>query len=247
MSGSSANILLVDPDRSMHKLLRRGLYGSGFALMAAGSGRQALGLLRMAPNLALIELELPDMSGLELLDRLRERAEELPVIAISRKGDARTKVQMLDFGASDYLQKPFDVDELAARIRVALRRRFEYPVGRPIYRCGLLKVDLTNRSVTFAGAEVRLSPKEYDLLRLFVVHAGKVLTHEFLMGELWQEKVDTQFLRVYIRQIRRKIEDDPAHPKYLLTQTGVGYRLCAATAELDPDEAPSNSEAGQLS
>ncbi|PWT80941.1 MAG: DNA-binding response regulator [Acidobacteria bacterium] len=227
MRPSSPNIMLVDADRSMQTLLRRELRSQGYSLTTANNAREALSLLRMAPDLALLELELPDMNGLELLSRLRKRGEELPTIILSENADTRTKVQALDCGASDFLTKPFDVEELAARIRVALRRRFEYRVERPVYRLDQLEVDLGRRTVSLAEAEIHLSPKEYDLLRLFVVHAGKVLTHQFLMAELWEEKViDTQFLRVYVRQLRNKIEDDPAHPKYLLTHMGVGYRLC---------------------
>lgn len=232
MEASSPNILLVDPDRSMHRLLRRDLCSQGYSLMTANNAEQALALLRLEPNLALLELKLPDMNGLELLGRLREREGELPILALSEDGDTRTKVQALDLGASDFLSKPFDVEELAARIRVAFRRRFEFPVERSIYRCSQLEVDLRHRVAKVADAEVHLSPKEYDLLRLFVVHAGKVLTHQFLMSELWKEKVDTQFLRVYIRQLRNKIEENPAQPKYLLTQMGVGYRLCPPDATL---------------
>jgi two-component system KDP operon response regulator KdpE len=234
MEASLPNILLVDPDRSMHRLLRRDLCSLGYSLMTANNAEQALALLRMEPNLALLELKLPDMNGLELLGRLREREEELPIIALAESGDTRTKVQALDLGASDFLSKPFDVEELAARIRVAFRRRFEFPVEKPVYRFAQLEVDLRHRVVKLGDVGIHLSPKEYDLLRLFVVHAGKVLTHQFLMSELWKEKVDTQFLRVYIRQLRNKIEANPAQPKYLITQMGVGYRLCA------PDATPSS-------
>ncbi|WP_027580723.1 response regulator transcription factor [Bradyrhizobium sp. Ai1a-2] len=228
------NILLIDPDRAMHTLLRRDLCGHGYSLMTASNTRQALALLRMEPNLALLELELPDTSGLELLSRLREKGEDLPIIAFSENGDIRTKIQALDLGACDFLQKPFDVEELAARIRVALRGRFAYRVEQPVYRLAQLEVDLRRRMVRLAEEEIHLSPKEYDLLRLFVVHAGKVLTHQFLMSELWEEKVDTQFLRVYVRQLRSKIEEDPTHPRYLLTQMGVGYRLCPPDAASNP-------------
>lgn len=225
MEPSSPTVLLIDPDRDIRKLLRRDLAGQGYNLLMARNAQQALGLLHMEPDLALLELNLPDVSGLDLLGRLRERGEELPVIAFSANADTNTKVRVLDLGASDFLNKPFDVKELAARIRVNFRRQFEYRVERPVYRCDQLEVDLRRRIVKFNDAEVPLSPKEYDLLRLLVLHAGKVLTHQFLMGELWEDKVDTQFLRVYVRQLRNKIEEDPANPKLLLTQLGVGYRL----------------------
>ncbi|WP_423416195.1 response regulator transcription factor [Hyphomicrobium sp. B1] len=216
---------MIDPDRTVHKLLRRDLAGQGYNLLMASNAQQALGLLHMEPDLALVEINLPDGSGLDLIGRLRERGEGLPIIAFSASADTDTKVQAFELGASDFLMKPFEVKELAARIRVNFRRQFEYRVERPVYRLDQLEVDLRRRIVKFRDADVMLSPKEYDLLRLLVLHAGKVLTHQFLMGELWEDKVDTQFLRVYIRQLRNKIEQDPANPQLLLTQLGVGYRL----------------------
>jgi two-component system, OmpR family, KDP operon response regulator KdpE len=243
METSSPSIMLVEPDRSIQKSLRRDLCGQGHSLMMASNARQALALLSLKPDLILLELKLPDMSGLELLVRLRQRGEELPIITFSNNCDTCTKVQALDLGASDFLPKPFDVEELAARIRVALRRCFECRGSRPIYRRSQLEVDLRYRLVKVAETEVHLSPKEYTLLRLFVLHAGKVLTHKFLMSELWEEKTDTQFLRVFIRQLRSKIEEDPANPKYLITQTGVGYRLCPPDSEPDPTRQPSKARA----
>jgi len=241
MEASALNILVVDPDRSIQQSLHRDLSGQGYSLAMASNARQALALLHLEPDLALLELKLPDMSGLELLRRLRQRGEELPIITFSKDCDARTKVLALDLGASDFVPKPFDVEELAARIRVALRRCFEGRERRPTYRCDQLEVDLRYRLVKVSDAEIQLAPKEYDLLRLFVLHAGKVLTHKFLMNELWEEKADTQFLRVYVRQLRRKIEAEPANPKYLITQTGIGYRLCPPDAESDPSKNQPNN------
>ncbi len=182
--------------------------------MTANNAEQALSLLSMEPNLALIELRLPDMNGLELLGRLREREGELPIIALTENGDTRTKVQALDLGANDFLSKPFDVEELAARIRVAFRRRFEFPVERPIYRCAQLEVDLRHRVAKVAEAEIHPHRRNMIFCASLSCMRGKVLTHQFLMSELWKEKVDTQFLRVYIRQLRNKIEENPARPKY---------------------------------
>ena len=137
------------------------------------------------------------------------------------------KVAALDQGADDYVTKPFGMDELLARIRAALRHQLQVQGERPIFKLGELSVDLVRRIVKVGGEEVKLSPKEYELLRLLIQHAGKVLTHKFLLKELWSTSIDPQYLRVYVRQLRNKIEPDPARPQYILTETGIGYRLKA--------------------
>ncbi len=146
---------------------------------------------------------------------------------LSSRGDEAGKVAALDLGADDYVTKPFGMDELFARMRAALRHQLQVHGERPVFHVGDLSVDLVRRIVKLGDKEVKLSPKEYDLLRLLVQHAGKVLTHRFLLQELWDEPTDTQYLRVYVRQLRRKIETDPERPQYLLTETGIGYRLRA--------------------
>ena len=148
-------------------------------------------------------------------------------MVLSSRGDEAGKVAALDLGADDYVTKPFGMDELFARIRAALRHRLQVQGERPVFQVGELSVDLVRRIVRLGDNEVKLSPKEYDLLRLLVQHAGKVLTHRFLLQELWDEPTDMQYLRVYVRQLRRKIEADPERPQYLLTETGIGYRLRA--------------------
>jgi two-component system, OmpR family, KDP operon response regulator KdpE len=158
---------------------------------------------------------------------MRHRAESVPIIVLSSRGDEAGKVAALDLGADDYVTKPFGMDELFARMRAAMRHQLQGHGERPIFRVGELSVDLVRRIVKIAANEVRLSPKEYDLLRLLVQHAGKVLTHKFLIQELWDDPTDPQYLRVYVRQLRRKIETDPERPQYIMTEIGIGYRLRA--------------------
>jgi two-component system KDP operon response regulator KdpE len=164
---------------------------------------------------------------LELLRRIRHRQEGLPVVVLSSRGDEAGKVAALDLGADDYVTKPFGMDELLARMRAALRHQLQVHGERPVFHVDELSVDLVRRIVKVGDKEAKLSPKEYDLLRLLVQHAGKVLTHKFLIGELWDEMVDPQHLRVYVRQLRQRIEPDPERPHYILTETGIGYRLRA--------------------
>ena len=155
------------------------------------------------------------------------RNEGIPIVVLSSRGDEAGKVQALDFGADDYVTKPFSMDELLARIRAALRHQLQARGERPVFHVGDLSVDLVRRIVKVGNKDVRLSPKEYELLRVLVQHAGKVLTHKFLLSELWDTLTDAQYLRVYIRQLRQKIEDDVEPSKYILTETGIGYRMRA--------------------
>ena len=165
------------------------------------------------------------MKGHELLRILRERDAGVPIVVLSSRGDEAGKVQALDLGADDYVTKPFGMNELLARIRAALRHQLQTQGERPVFRVGDLSVDLVRRIVKVRGSEVRLSPKEYDLLRVLVQHAGKVLTHQFLLREVWGSATDSQYLRVYVRQLRQKLEADPERPVFIQTETGVGYRL----------------------
>ena len=151
----------------------------------------------------------------------------MPIVVLSSRTDEAGKVQALELGADDYVTKPFGMDELLARIRAALRHQLQEQGERPVFRAGDLSVDLVRRIVKVGEREVKLSPKEYDLLRVLVQHAGKVLTHRFLLKELWDELTDAQYLRVYVRQLRQKIEADPERPQFVLTETGIGYRLRA--------------------
>ena len=228
MTAPSHKILVIDDEPPIRKLLRMGLASQGYDVLDAPSGKAALELLADRPDLVILDLGLPDVDGLELLRTLRQRQESLPIVVLSSRGDEAGKVAALDLGADDYVTKPFGMDELLARIRAALRHRLQVHGERPVFQVGELSVDLVRRIVRLGDNEVRLSPKEYELLRLLVQHAGKVLTHRFLLQELWDEPTDTQYLRVYVRQLRRKIEADPERPQYLLTETGIGYRLRAS-------------------
>ena len=227
MSAAPIRILVVDDEPPIRKLLRMGLTAHGYEVLDAPNGRIALEMLAKKPHLVILDLGLPDIDGLELLRRIRHQQENLPVVVLSSRGDEARKVAALDLGADDYVTKPFGMDELLARMRAALRHQLQVHGERPVFHVGDLTVDLVRRIVKVGDKDAKLSPKEYDLLRLLVQHAGKVLTHKFLLQELWDEPTDAQYLRVYVRQLRRKIETDPERPQYLLTETGIGYRLRA--------------------
>jgi two-component system, OmpR family, KDP operon response regulator KdpE len=174
--------------------------------------------------LIILDLGLPDVEGHELLRTIRVHNEQVPIVILSGRGDEAGKVKAFDFGADDYITKPFSMNELLARMRTALRHRLRSREERPLFRTGELSVDLVRRIVK---VEVKFSPKEYDLLRLLVQHAGKVLTRRVLLRELWEDVTEAQYVRVYVRQLRQKIEADPEQPQYILTETGAGYRLRA--------------------
>jgi two-component system KDP operon response regulator KdpE len=227
MSAAPLKVLVVDDEPPIRKLLRMGLSTQGYEILEAPNGKASLDLLSQNPDLVILDLGLPDMQGLELLRMMRARNEAVPIVVLSSRGDEVGKVQALDLGADDYITKPFGMDELLARMRAALRHQLQVHGERPIFRTGDLSVDLVRRIVKVADREVKLSPKEYDLLRVLVQHAGKVLTHKFLLGELWDSLTDAQYLRVYVRQLRQKIETDPERPHFVLTETGIGYRLRA--------------------
>jgi two-component system KDP operon response regulator KdpE len=222
MTAAPIKVLVIDDEPPIRKLLRMGLTSQGYSIIEAGNGKAALELMREAPDLVILDLGLPDIQGHELLRTIRSRNEGVPVVVLSSRGDEAGKVKALDLGADDYVTKPFGMDELLARMRAALRHQLQLQGERPIFRIGDLSVDLVRRIVKVADREVKLSPKEYDLLRILVQHAGKVLTHKFLLGELWDQPTDAQYLRVYVRQLRQKIETDPERPQHVLTETGVG-------------------------
>ena len=227
MSAAPPRVLVVDDEPPIRKLLRMGLSAHGYHVIEATNGKNALELLGKSPDIIILDLGLPDIQGHDLLRMIRGRNEGVPVIVLSSRGDEAGKVQALDFGADDYVTKPFGMDELLARMRAALRHQLQTHGERPIFHVGDLSVDLVRRIVKVGDTLVKLSPKEYDLLRVLVQHAGKVLTHKFLLTELWGDLSDAQYLRVYVRQLRQKLEDDPEKPKYIHTETGIGYRLCA--------------------
>lgn len=229
MTASAIKILVVDDEQPIRKLLRAGLATQGYVILDAPNGRTALEeMANGAPDLVVLDLGLPDISGQELLKRWRGEGSTVPVVILSSRTDEAGIVEALDLGADDYVTKPFGVNELIARIRVALRHRLQQQGEKPVFQTGGLSVDLVRRIIRLDGAEIKLSPKEYDILRALVQHAGKVLTHNFLMKQVWGEVQDVQYLRVYVRQLRQKIEPDPEQPRYIRTETGVGYRLSEA-------------------
>ena len=227
MTAPPIKVLAIDDEPPIRKLLRMGLSTQGYEVLEASNGKNALELLAQNPDLVILDLGLPDMQGLDLLRTIRARNERVPIVVLSSRGDEGAKVEALDLGADDYLTKPFGMDELLARMRAALRHQLQVHGERPLFRLGDLSVDLVRRVVKVRGEDVKLSPKEYELLRVLVQHAGKVLTHKFLLGELWDPLTDAQYLRVYVRQLRQKIEADAERPQYILTETGIGYRLRA--------------------
>ena len=227
MTSPALKVLVIDDEPPIRKLLRMGLQTQGYTTIEAPDGRTALEKLSEEPDIVILDLGLPDMDGLDLLGKLRARKENVPIVVLSSRGDEAGKVKALDLGADDYVTKPFGTEELLARMRAALRHQLQVHGERPVFRVGDLSVDLVRRIVKVRDQEVKLSPKEYELLRLLVQHAGKVLTHRFLLGKLWDDLTDAQYLRVYVRQLRQKIEDDAERPKYILTETGIGYRLRA--------------------
>jgi two-component system KDP operon response regulator KdpE len=228
MSAAPLRILVIDDEPPIRKLLRVGLSVHGYQIVEASNGKMALDLLsQQAPDLVILDLGLPDMEGHELLRTMRARNDSVPIVVLSSRDDETGKVQALDSGADDYVTKPFGMDELLARMRAALRHQLQIHGERPIFHVDDLSVDLVRRIVKIGDKEIKLSPKEYELLRILVQHAGKVLTHRYLLGQLWSDLTDAQYLRVYVRQLRQKIETDPERPHYILTETGVGYRLRA--------------------
>ncbi|MEW5863711.1 MAG: response regulator [Pseudomonadota bacterium] len=229
MTEIAARILVVDDEPQIRKFLRLGLEGHGYAVLEAASAEAALrAMVSGQPDLVVLDLGLPDREGIEVLRELREWS-RIPVFILSVRNREGEKVRAFELGADDYVVKPFGMPELLARIRAALRRRIESDSPEPVYRVGGLQVDLARRLVRVDNAEVRLSPKQYRLLQVLVTHAGKVVTHRQLLEEVWgpAHRDDIQYLRVFVRKLRRRLEADPARPRYLLTELGVGYRLRA--------------------
>ncbi len=221
-------ILVVDDEPAIRRFLRTSLVAQGFVVAEAEDGTTALAEIgRHAVDVLVLDLGLPDMDGLDVIRKLREEGSALPIIVLSSRTDEAGKVKALDLGADDYVTKPFGVDELLARLRAALRHRLQQQGERPIFRVGDLAVDLVRRVVTVKDQEVKLTPREYDLLRTLIAHAGKVLTHRFLLREVWGSETDVAYLRIYVRTLRQKIEADPNQPQLILTEQGVGYRLRA--------------------
>ena len=219
-------ILVVNDEPPIRRLLRTALGAQGYRVEESEDGEAALDFLKRNPvDLVILDLGLPGLDGLDVVRQLRGQANAVPIIILSSRDDEAGKVAALDHGADDYVSKPFGMEELSARIRAALRHRLQQEGEKPVFRSGGLSVDLVRRIVTVAGAEVKLTPREYDLLRLLVTHAGKVLTHKMILRNVWGGETDVQYLRIYIRTLRQKLEADPEKPSLILTEQGVGYRL----------------------
>jgi len=220
-------VLVVDDEPPILRFLRTSLAAVGYRVVVAEDAAAALSaVVAEKPDVVILDLGLPDRSGFEVLTDIRKQS-PVPIIVLSARSDERSKVEALDLGADDYVGKPFGMAELIARIRAALRHRFQTQGELPVFVSGDLSVDLVRRYVTRAGREVKLSPKEFELLRHLVGHAGKVLTHRHLLREVWgpAHADGVQYLRVFIRGLRQKLESDPTRPIHILTELGVGYRL----------------------
>jgi two-component system KDP operon response regulator KdpE len=222
-----ARILLVDDEISIQRAMAPLLRSRGYDVIVAGSGREALDAFeRERPDLVILDLALPDIDGVEVCRRVRDRA-ETPILILSARGDEKDKVAALDLGADDYVTKPFGPEELMARVRVALRRSFgSGQLPRGLLRRGELSIDFDRRRVCRGDLEIRLTPKEFELLALLVSHSGRVMTHRAISKSIWgPHGTEPERLRVLIGQLRKKIETDPGHPRHLLTEPWVGYRF----------------------
>lgn len=228
MSGNSANtVLVVDDEPQIRRFLRPSLTAQGFAVVEAGNAAEALAkAAEVKPVVVILDMGLPDRDGIEVIRALREWT-QTPILVLSVRDREADKIAALDAGADDYVEKPFAMGELLARLRAALRHRLRQQGEAPVFRSGPLAVDLVRREVSMRGQPVKLSPKEYDLLRLLVQHAGKVVTQRQILQQIWgpAHVEDTQYLRVYIGQLREKLEDDATRPALIATEAGVGYRL----------------------
>ncbi|HYM16938.1 MAG TPA: response regulator transcription factor [Micropepsaceae bacterium] len=226
-SGSTPlRVLIVEDEPPIRRFLKTSLVAQGYQTLETESGEEALSTLaKNRIDVVVLDLGLPGMDGLDFLRNIRASGSSVPVIVLSSRTDETGKVKALDLGADDYVTKPFGIDELLARIRAALRHRLQEQGEKPVFKSGDLSVDLVRRIVTVKGEEVKLTPREYDVLRLLVLHAGKVLTHKFLLREVWGTETDVQYLRIYVRSLRQKIEAVPERPQHILTEQGVGYRL----------------------
>ena len=224
---SGARVLVVDDEQQLRRALRRMLEGHGYAVQEAADGATGMREFEaFKPDVVLLDLMLPDASGVEVCAQIRETS-QTPIIVLSVLGDEGTKVRALDEGADDYLTKPFSSEELLARVRVALRRGASNRTQQSRVEAGDLSIDLERRSVSLAGTPVRLTPTEYALLKYLVTNSGRVLTHPMILRSVWGPEYadDSHLLRTFINQLRAKLKDDPARPRFIQTEPGVGYRF----------------------
>lgn len=226
MTDAAPTILVIDDEPSIQRVLKPSLAAAGYQVSLAGTGTDALSqVARAIPDVILLDLGLPDMDGKDVIASLRSWT-IAPIIVLSARHDETERIAALDMGADDYVIKPFHMGELQARVRAALRYRQRRQAGQTTFAVGGLHIDYVQRSVAVSGQPVKLTRKEYDLLRTLAQHAGQVVTHKQLLAAGWGASVaDTQFVRVYIGQLRQKIEQDPSTPRLILTESGIGYRL----------------------
>ena len=220
-------ILVVDDEPAVHRFLTPALAVNDYETLKAETGAEALKRVAAdAPDVVVLDLGLPDMDGKEVIRRIREWS-DVPIVVLSAREREAEKIAALDQGADDFVNKPFGVGELMARLRTALRHRMQRVGETPVLRVGKLEIDVPRRAVTWQGGEIALSPKEFELLALLARHAGKVLTHKQILTAIWgpAHEHDTQYLRVYVGQLRSKVEPNPSDPRFLLTEPGIGYRL----------------------
>jgi two-component system, OmpR family, KDP operon response regulator KdpE len=236
MNEIPSTVLIVDDEIQIRRFLRTGFELDGFSVTEAETGGQALRAITLKPSdLVILDLGLPDMDGAEVLERLRAWS-SVPLIVLSVRGSEAEKVRLLELGADDYVVKPFGMAELLARAHSAMRRQLRSARGEPVVKFGPLSIDFTARAVFVNDRRLTLTPKEYRLLQTLAQHSGNVVTHQFLLREVWGDEhvEDTHYLRIFVRKLRRKIEADPTQPHILLTELGVGYRLVTADAPASP-------------
>ncbi|WP_445504698.1 response regulator [Microvirga sp. G4-2] len=222
-----ARVLVVDDEPAIHRFLTPALLANDYEVLRADNGSDALRQIAAdAPDIVILDLGLPDMDGKDVIARVREWS-SVPIIVLSARDREAEKIAALDRGADDFVNKPFGVGELMARLRAALRHRMQRDGETPVVSVGGLEIDVPRRRVTWRGAEVSLSPREFDLLAFLARHAGKVVTHRQILTAVWgpAHEHDTQYLRVYVGQLRQKIEPNPSDPRFILTEPGIGYRL----------------------
>ena len=229
-------VLVVDDEAAILRFLKPALEANDYEMASAGT--VAEGIKRIAaetPDIVLLDLGLPDGDGKDVIRRAREWS-DVPIIVLSAREREAEKIEALDLGADDYVNKPFDVGELMARMRTALRHRMQRKAEIPVLRVGGLEIDAVRHRVTRAGAEIKLTPKEFELLSFLARHAGRVLTHRQILTAVWgpAHTEDTQYLRVYIGQLRQKIEEQPDDPRFILTEPGIGYRIAEAAQTAPP-------------
>lgn len=231
--GYGARICVVDDEPGVLRLLRVNLEGKGYEVITAQNGQQALeAITTRPPDLMVVDLRMPGMDGLELTRQVRSRS-PVPIIVLSGINDEQAKVEALEQGADDYVTKPFGVEELLARIRAGLRRAAGAKSLEPVFKLGDLWINFDRREVRVNGRAVKLTPIEYDLLKYMVQNAGKPLTHRMMLTAVWGPGYEdrVQYLRVFVGQLRKKLEKEPARPQFILTDPGVGYRFCAESGE----------------